>query len=65
MLGEEAAAAALLVAAGPYLVAGLAVAFVRQARRDPRFREDGRGELAQFFVELLLWPAALVISRSG
>lgn len=60
MLGEE-AAAALLVPSGPYLVAGLAVAFVLQARRAPRFREDGRGELAQFFVELLLWPAALLL----
>ena len=53
------------MAAGPYLVAGAAVAFTRQARRARLPGWDGRGELARFFVELLLWPAALLLGRGG
>jgi hypothetical protein len=46
-----------------YLVVGLIVATWRFARRCRRARTRDDPDLAQFFIEALLWPAALVIDR--
>jgi hypothetical protein len=62
---EELLAWLLGLALGLYLLTGLAVAGRRFAKRQQRHYKVEAGDVAQFFVEALLWPAALVISRSG
>ena len=52
-----------LIGLGVYLLIGLIVAGQRFARRCRRVSSGGDPDIAQFFVEWLLWPAALLIDR--
>jgi hypothetical protein len=53
----------LALALGMYLTSGLAVALRLYARRKDLPCRGEDGEVAQFLVEALLWPAAQAVSR--
>jgi hypothetical protein len=54
--------AAVLVLLGLHLLAGVLVASTLLLRRLRQAFAGEQGLLLQFFVELLLWPAALTIN---
>ncbi len=53
----------LALALGLYLIVGVAVALRLYAGRKDLPCRGEDGDVAQFLVEALLWPAALALSR--